>query len=92
MALQTEKLQKETLDFIKNSQTEISEYVFQMGELTFKKREITTQLNKLDEIQKELEEKFDLTALKLENAVQDILRKYPNGDINLDEGTITYES
>lgn len=92
MALQTEKLQKETLDFIKNSQTEISEYVFQMGELTFKKREITTQLNKLDEIQKELEEKFDLTALKLENAVQDILRKYPNGDINLEEGTITYES
>ena len=92
MAQLTEKLQKETIDFIKNSQTEISEYVFQMGELTFKIREVTSQLTKLDEIKKEIEEKFDISALKLENAVQDILRKYPNGDINLEEGTITYES
>lgn len=92
MPQQKEKLPQDTIDFLRNTQTELGQYVFQIGEIALKERELKSDLEKLENLKKETEQKFDLLSLKLENSVQDLQRKYPNGDINLEEGTITYEA
>jgi len=87
-----EKLSQDTLDYINNTQSELSMLIFQVGEISFKIREFKTEIEKFEAIKKETEEKFDLLALKLENSVSDLQKKYPNGEINLADGTISYES
>jgi hypothetical protein len=49
-------------------------------------------LKKANEIKTQSEEKFDNIGLQLENILSDLQRKYPNGEINLEEGVIKFES
>ena len=64
-----EKLSQDTLDYINNTQSELSMLIFQVGEISFKIREFKTEIEKFEAIKKETEEKFDLLALKLENSI-----------------------
>jgi hypothetical protein len=92
MAQKIEKLEQSTLDKIVKYQSDANQIIFELGQLSLQIREFESQLKKANEIKTTSEEKFDNIGLQLENILSDLQRKYPNGEINLEEGVIKFES
>jgi hypothetical protein len=92
MAQKIEKLEQSTLDKIVKYQSDANQIIFELGQLSLQIREFESQLKKANEIKTQSEEKFDNIGLQLENILSDLQRKYPNGEINLEEGVIKFES
>ena len=92
MAQKTEKLEQGTLDKIVKYQSDANQIIFELGQVSLQIRELELQLKKINEIKTASEEKFDNIGLQLENILSDLQRKYPNGEINLEEGVIKFES
>jgi hypothetical protein len=46
----------------------------------------------MEDLKKAKEDKFDNLSLQLENTISDLQRKYPNGEINLEDGIVTFET
>jgi hypothetical protein len=92
MAIKTEKLEQSTLDKIVKYQSDANQLIFELGQLSLQIREFESQLKKMNEIKTASEEKFDNIGLQLENILSDLQRKYPNAEINLEEGVIKFES
>jgi hypothetical protein len=80
------------LDKIVKYQSDANQIIFELGQLSLQIREFESQLKKANEIKTQSEEKFDNIGLQLENILSDLQRKYPNGEINLEEGVIKFES
>jgi hypothetical protein len=92
MAKQTEKLSQETLDKIVKSQEEANQIIFELGQLSLRIREFTVEIKNMEDLKKAKEDKFDNLSLQLENTISDLQRKYPNGEINLEDGIVTFET
>ena len=92
MAQKTEKLEQGVLDKIVKYQSDANQIIFELGQVSLQIRELELQLKKINEIKTTSEEKFDNIGLQLENILSDLQRKYPNGEINLEEGVIKFES
>jgi hypothetical protein len=92
MAKQTEKLSQETLDKIVKSQDEANQIIFELGQISLRIREFTAEIKGMEDLKKAKEDKFDNLSLQLENTISDLQRKYPNGEINLEEGIVTFET
>lgn len=92
MAKVKENISQDLVKQLSDGQNETSNIIFQLGEISLRIRELSTESQRLQEVKKELEEKFDVLALKLDNIVSDLQKKYPNAEIDLNEGTVTYES
>lgn len=91
MAQKTEKLSQETLDKIVKSQDEANQLIFELGQISLRIREFTAEIKNMEDLKKAKEDKFDNLSLQLENTISDLQRKYPNGEINLEEGIVTFE-
>jgi len=92
MAQKIEKLEQGTLDKIVKYQSDANQIIFELGQLSLQIREFESQLKKVNEIKTASEEKFDNIGLQLENILSDLQRKYPNAELNLEEGVIKFES
>jgi len=92
MAQKIEKLEQNTLDKIVKYQSDANQIIFELGQLSLQIREFESQLKKVNEIKTASEEKFDNIGLQLENILSDLQRKYPNAELNLEEGVIKFES
>ena len=92
MALKTEKLSQEVLDKIVKAQNETNEIIFNIGQVSFRLRELNNEIKKMEDFKANAEEKFDNLALQLENTLTDLQRKYPNGEIDLQEGVVNFET
>lgn len=84
MAKKTEKLNEVVYKQLVDLQGEMDNMVFTIGQMHMKIRETETQLQKI-------QSKFDSKNEQLNDLLQPLKSKYPNGDINLQEGTITFE-
>jgi hypothetical protein len=92
MAQKIEKLEQVVLDKIVKYQSDANQIIFELGQVSLQIRELELQLKKINEIKTTSEEKFDNIGLQLENILSDLQKKYPNGEINLEEGVIKVES
>ena len=92
MVQRSEKLEQGVLDKIVKYQSDANQIIFELGQVSLQIRELELQLKKINEIKTTSEEKFDNIGLQLENILSDLQRKYPNGEINLEEGVIKFES
>ena len=61
------------------------------GSIYMRKREIQDELIKLDEILEKGEDEFKAIQFQLKELVDSLDEKYPQGRINLQEGTIQYQ-
>jgi hypothetical protein len=92
MAQKTEKLEQDVLDKILKAQNDANQIIFELGQVSLRTRELDTELNGLKGIKKDMEDKFDNLSLQLENTISDLRRKYPNGEIDLQEGVVIFET
>lgn len=91
MATKTEKISEEIIESIKNLQNDVNGFIFDLGQLSLRNRELNLEITRLGEIKKDIEEKVDNKTLQLENILSDLQRKYKNAEIDLADGSVTYE-
>jgi hypothetical protein len=84
MAKKTEKLNEVVYKQIVDLQSEMDNMVFTIGQIYMQIRESETKL-------KNLQSKFDKKNEQLGDVIDSLKSKYPIGNINLQDGTITFE-
>jgi hypothetical protein len=78
-----EKLQPELVEKLRELKSKQSELLLNIGQVYLE----TKQLSK---IQASLENEYDSVGSELQKELVDLENKYPNGEIDLGEGTIIY--
>lgn len=79
----TEKLEQELVDKLKSLNTKIGELSLETGRLYLKRTEIDSALKEIENQYAELSNELNIEIIELD-------KKYPNGEIDLIEGTVTF--
>jgi hypothetical protein len=87
----TVKLDEDVITSIKDYNDKSSLIINDFGSIYIRKREIQDELIKLDEILEKGEDEFKAIQFQLKELVDSLDEKYPQGRINLQEGTIQYQ-
>ncbi len=87
----TKKLDESELAEIVELNNRLGSIINEFGQIYIRKKEINDELVKLDEILEKAEDDFKLTNNKLKDALDDLDEKYPQGRLNLQDGSIQYQ-
>jgi chromosome segregation ATPase len=91
MAIKTEQLAEETYNKLRNLQDEINNLVVTIGQAHLQIRDSETQLKNFKFSLENLETQFDEKNEELNEVLYVMEKAYPKGEIDLINGTITYE-
>lgn len=86
-----EKIPQDKFESITNLQREANQTMLDLGQIHLQIRDFELQIQKMSELRKTLEEKFDKASIGLDNIILDLQKNYPNGELDLNDGTVTYE-
>ncbi len=92
MALETKELPKEVVDNLITYKNNYTEAVFNLGELSMKIGTMKKELKSLEENVSLYENQIDNTYNILNTALNELEKQYPKGEVNLLDGTVTYEN
>jgi len=92
MAQKTEKLSQELIDDLRGMQTRANELIIGIGQTHLKLKNFKIEMSKIMEEQKSMELEFELNDSKFTTAIRDLDKKYPMGELDLNEGIVIYES
>ena len=85
------KLDEATLNTLTELNSNIAGIVSRFGEIYIRRNEISDELKKLDELQIQFDSDFKIKNSELMEFIDALDEKYPQGRINLQEGTIQYQ-
>lgn len=91
MAQKTENLDKEIVDRLKFLRDETDKIVIFLGQMAVQKRALNKKLNEISDNEEKYGAMNDKYIFELEEKLGEIDKKYKNGQIDLDKGTITFE-
>ena len=91
MGQKTEKLVEETYNKLTNLQSEINDLVVTIGQAHLQIRDAETKLKNFKFSLENLETQFDEKNDELDGVLYVLEKAYPKGEIDLRNGTITYE-
>ena len=86
----TEKLEQEVIDRLKAMQEEQNNMVIGLGQVAVRRRELEKQLEELNSKEIEFGSKLDSSMDEMNIELADLDKKYPNGQIDLEAGTVIY--
>jgi hypothetical protein len=89
--IETVKLDEEMFSSIINLNAEVNKCISQFGEIYVRRKEMTEESIRLDELVKETEELFKSKNVELREVLDGVDEKYPQGRINMQDGTIQYQ-
>jgi len=92
MAQKTEKLSQELINDLRGMQTRANELIIGIGQTHLKLKNFKIEMSKIMEEQKSMELEFELNDSKFTTAIRDLDKKYPMGELDLNEGIVIYES
>ena len=90
MEQKTETLEQSVIDKLKSIQELQNNMVIGLGQVVVRKREIEKQLEELNSKNIEFGNKLDSSIEEMDSELAELDKKYPNGQIDLDAGTIIY--
>tara|TARA_B110000483_G_scaffold229316_1_gene293199 strand:+ start:411 stop:683 length:273 start_codon:yes stop_codon:yes gene_type:complete len=90
MEQKTEALDQSTIDKLKSIQELQNNMVIGLGQVVVRRREIEKQLEELNSKNIEFGNKLDSSIEEMDSELAELDKKYPNGQIDLDAGTIIY--
>jgi aromatic ring-opening dioxygenase catalytic subunit (LigB family) len=90
MTQKTEQLQPEVVEKLKSIQDEQNNMVIALGQVAVRRRELQKQLDDLESKESEFGERLDKTIEDLNSELGELDKKYPNGQIDLESGTVLY--
>jgi|TARA_B100001093_G_scaffold55836_1_gene47323 hypothetical protein len=91
MAQKTENLDKEILERLKFLRDETDKIVIFLGQMAVQKRALNKKLNEISDNEEKYGAMNDKYIYELEEKLGELDKKYKNGQIDLDKGTITVE-
>jgi hypothetical protein len=86
-----ENLDKELLDRMKFLRDETDKIVIFLGQLAVQERALKKRLKEIEDNQEKYGAMNDKYIFELEEQLGELDKKYKNGQIDLDKGTITFE-
>jgi hypothetical protein len=89
--VQTQSVQIAIEKLPEDSIEKINNLISSFGQIYIRKREIQDELIKLDEILETGEDEFKSTNLQLKEVIDELDEKFPQGRINMQDGTIQYQ-
>ena len=92
MAQKTEQLSKETLDKLVSYQNQANELILNLGQVHLRIRELQLEIKRLESVKEGIETESDKVGLEFNQVVKDLEKTYPKGEIDLKDGTVTFES
>jgi hypothetical protein len=87
----TVKIDEGVLENIQGLNTTINGYVGRFGEIYLRKKELQEELVRLDDILEKSEDEFKTLNEQLREILGELDDLYPQGRLNLNEGTITFQ-
>jgi hypothetical protein len=87
----TVKLDDDIIETINDYQAKSNLLVNDFGSIYIRKKEIQDELLRLDEILEKAEDDFKSIQFQLKEVVEGLDDKYPQGRINIQDGTIQYQ-
>jgi len=85
------KLDEDVLQSITDLNQKSNNLIADFGQIYIRKREIQDKLSRLDEILEKGEDDFKSINIKLKEILESLDDKYPQGRINLQDGTVQYQ-
>jgi aromatic ring-opening dioxygenase catalytic subunit (LigB family) len=90
MEKKTETLDKEVVEKLSKIQNEQDNMVIALGQVAVRRRELTKQMDELSSKEEEFGERLDKSINELNLELGELDKKYPNGQIDLEKGTVLY--
>lgn len=91
MAQKTENLENEIVERLRFLRDETDKIVIFLGQLAVQERTLKRRLREIEDNQEKYGSMNDKYIFELEEKLGELDKKYKNGQIDLDNGTITFE-
>lgn len=89
--LETVKIDETLLENLKEVNMKINNMFVDMGQIHMRRKELNDELVRLESILEQTEDNFKMTNTELKEVMDAIDEKYPQGRINMQDGTIQYQ-
>jgi hypothetical protein len=91
ITIETAKIEAETLKSITDINQKINGLIVEFGQIHIRKKEINEELIRMDDFLEKGEDEFKMLNIELREVIDALDEKYPQGRINLQDGTIQYQ-
>ena len=92
MAQKTENLSKETIDKLTEKQAKINNSVFNIGQAELRIIKLEKEIEQIKLMKTQFESDYDKIDLEFNDYIKELEKIYPNGEIDLQAGTVTFQS
>ena len=92
MAQKIQQLTGEQIDKLRSYQELLNESVFNIGRLTLREKTVREELKRVIDSIEEVKKQYESINTNFTNYLAEMDAIYPNGEVDLKEGTVTYES
>lgn len=90
MENKTEQLSPEIVQSLKGIQEEQNNMVIALGQVAVQRRQLQKQLEELSTKEEEFGQRLDKSINQMNVDLAELDKKYPNGQIDLEKGTVIY--
>jgi hypothetical protein len=89
--IETVKMEDSVLKNVTELNNQVANIISRFGEIYIRRNELQADLKRLDELQIQFDDEFKAKNDELREVLDALDDKYPQGRINLQDGTITYQ-
>jgi hypothetical protein len=91
ITIETAKIEAETLKSITDINQKIQNLILEFGQIHIRKKEMNEELVRMDDFLEKGEDEFKMLNGELKEVIDALDEKYPQGRIDLQNGTIQYQ-
>ena len=90
METKTEQLEPQLVESLKAIQDEQNNMVIALGQAAVQRRQLQKQLEELSKREEEFGQRLDKSIAQMNVDLAELDKKYPNGQIDLEKGTVIW--
>ena len=91
ITIETAKIDAETMKSMTDVNQKIQNLLLEFGQIHIRKKEIHEEMVKMDDFLEKGEDEFKMLNSQLRELIDGLDDKYPQGRINMQDGTIQYQ-
>jgi len=91
ITIETAKIDAETMKSMTDLNKTINSLIIEFGQIHIRKKEINEEMVRMDDFLEKGEDEFKMLNAELREVIDSLDEKYPQGRINMQDGTIQYQ-
>jgi hypothetical protein len=91
ITIETAKIEADVLKSINDLNQKINSLIIEFGQIHIRKKEIHEEIVRMDDFLEKGEDEFKVLNSELREVIDGLDEKYPQGRINIQDGTIQYQ-